>query len=138
MTNIGFICITKKIHMYIVYTIYIIHMYFPSYSSSSKRILKYVFEYTCLIVLFKSRNTCICYGNHNFVIILLLWLILGMVFAVSVLSRHLKIDDLLIVVVACSFDTVAAICYSFITQSWQIYFSKYLTVAFRINKIILC
>jgi len=45
-------------------------------------------------------------------------------FAVTVLSHRLKINDAVIGAVACAFDIVAAACYVSVTEPWQLWIGE--------------
>ncbi|VVC34000.1 Major facilitator superfamily,Major facilitator superfamily domain [Cinara cedri] len=51
----------------------------------------------------------------------LVMIFFGTLFSVTVLSYHLKINDAAIGFIACMFDIFAAICYVFVSESWQLY-----------------
>lgn len=70
-------------------------------------------------------NHCLLSYIYLFLFIYYFKLILGTLFAVTVLSQRLKINDAIIGIIACIFDICAGICYVFVTDPWQLYISKY-------------
>lgn len=49
----------------------------------------------------------------------------GTLFSVVVLSHRFKINDAIIGAIACVFDILAALCYVFVSEPWQLFTSKY-------------
>ncbi|XP_016660972.1 uncharacterized protein LOC100160646 isoform X2 [Acyrthosiphon pisum] len=51
----------------------------------------------------------------------MLTIFFGTLFSVTVLSHRLKINDAIIGYIACTFDILAAVCYVFANEPWQLY-----------------
>ncbi|CAH1709564.1 unnamed protein product [Aphis gossypii] len=51
----------------------------------------------------------------------MLMIFIGTLFSVTVLSYRLKINDAIIGCIACTFDILAALCYVFVAEPWQLY-----------------
>uniref|UniRef100_A0A2S2PNE3 Solute carrier family 46 member 3 n=1 Tax=Schizaphis graminum TaxID=13262 RepID=A0A2S2PNE3_SCHGA len=51
----------------------------------------------------------------------MLMIFVGTLFSVTVLSYRLKINDAIIGYIACMFDILAAVCYVFVAEPWQLY-----------------
>lgn len=51
----------------------------------------------------------------------------GTVVAIWLMSVKLKMHDAAIGFIGSSFDLIAAVCYSFVTQPWQLYAGPYVT-----------
>ncbi|KAE9530506.1 hypothetical protein AGLY_010968 [Aphis glycines] len=51
----------------------------------------------------------------------MLMIFVGTLFSVTVLSYRLKINDAIIGYIACTFDILAAVCYVFVAEPWQLY-----------------